>query len=147
MFVTAFLGVLELSTGRFTYVNAGHNPPLAALGGRPYDWLPSKRGFVLAGLEHTAYQQQEIVLRPGDRLFLYTDGVTEALDPAGALYSEERLRAFFRGAALEGKPLAEQLSLLRGDIAAFAAGAEQADDITMLLLKINETKGREEPHG
>ena len=146
MFVTAFLGVLELSTGRFTYVNAGHNPPLAALGGRPYDWLPSKRGFVLAGLEHTAYQQQEIVLRPGDRLFLYTDGVTEALDPAGALYSEERLRAFFRGAALEGKPLAEQLSLLRGDIAAFAAGAEQADDITMLLLKINETKGREEPH-
>ena len=147
MFVTAFLGVLELSTGRFTYVNAGHNPPLAALGGRPYDWLLSKRGFVLAGLEHTAYQQQEIVLRPGDRLFLYTDGVTEALDPAGALYSEERLRAFFRGAALEGKPLAEQLSLLRGDIAAFAAGAEQADDITMLLLKINETKGREEPHG
>ena len=71
----------------------------------------------------------------------------EALDPAGAPYSEERLRALFRGAALEGKPLAEQLSLLRGDIAAFAAGAEQADDITMLLLKINETKGREEPHG
>ena len=146
MFVTAFLGVLEISTGRFTYVNAGHNPPLAALGGRPYDWLPSKRGFVLAGLEGVRYQQQEIVLCPGDSIFCYTDGVTEALDPADALYSEARLRAFFRGRDLEGRPLAEQLDLLRRDIAAFAAGAEQADDITMLLLRINKTTGRDE-HG
>lgn len=146
MFVTAFLGVLEISTGRFTYVNAGHNPPLAALGGRPYDWLPSKRGFVLAGLEGVRYQQQGIVLCPGDSIFCYTDGVTEALDPADALYSEARLRAFFRGRDLEGCPLAEQLDLLRRDIAAFAAGAEQADDITMLLLRINKTTGRDE-HG
>ena len=146
MFVTAFLGVLEISTGRFTYVNAGHNPPLAALGGRPYDWLPSKRGFVLAGLEGVRYRQQEIVLCPGDSIFCYTDGVTEALDPADALYSEARLRAFFRGKDLEGRPLAEQLDLLRRDIAAFAAGAEQADDITMLLLRINKTTGRDE-HG
>ena len=146
MFVTAFLGVLEISTGRFTYVNAGHNPPLAAPGGRPYDWLPSKRGFVLAGLEGVRYRQQEIVLCPGDSIFCYTDGVTEALDPADALYSEARLRAFFRGRDLEGRPLAEQLDLLRRDIAAFAAGAEQADDITMLLLRINKTTGRDE-HG
>ena len=146
MFVTAFLGVLEISTGRFTYVNAGHNPPLAALGGRPYDWLPSKRGFVLAGLEGVRYRQQEIVLCPGDSIFCYTDGVTEALDPADALYSEARLRAFFRGRDLEGRPLAEQLDLLRRDIAAFAAGAEQADDITMLLLRINKTTWRDE-HG
>lgn len=146
MFVTAFLGVLEISTGRFTYVSAGHNPPLAALGGRPYDWLPSKRGFVLAGLEGVRYRQQEIVLCPGDSIFCYTDGVTEALDPADALYSEARLRAFFRGKDLEGRPLAEQLDLLRRDIAAFAAGAEQADDITMLLLRINKTTGRDE-HG
>ena len=146
MFVTAFLGILELPTGRFTYVNAGHNPPLAALGGRPYDWLPSKRGFVLAGMENMSYRQQEIVLRPGDRVFLYTDGVTEALNPENALYSETRLQAFFNGAALEGKPLEEQLALLHRDIAGFAAGAEQADDITMLLLKINETDGRD-THG
>ena len=143
MFVTAFLGILELPTGRFTYVNAGHNPPLAALGGRPYDWLPSKRGFVLAGMENMSYRQQEIVLRPGDRVFLYTDGVTEALNPENALYSETRLQAFFNGAALEGKPLEEQLALLHRDIAGFAAGAEQADDITMLLIQINKTTGRD----
>ena len=144
MFVTAFLGVLEISTGRFTYVNAGHNPPLAALGGRPYDWLPSKRGFVLAGMEDVHYQQQEIILHPGDCIFLYTDGVTEALNPNNVLYSEERLKAFFKGADLVGKSLEEQLKLLHGDIAAFAAGAEQADDITMLLLRINKTSGRDE---
>ena len=144
MFVTAFLGILEISTGRFTYVNAGHNPPLAALGGQPYDWLPSKRGFVLAGMENVHYRQQEITLLPGDRLFLYTDGVTEALDPDNALYSDSRLQAFFNEVDLADKSLEEQLALLHQDIAAFAAGAEQADDITMLLLRINETDGRNE---
>lgn len=144
MFVTAFLGILELSTGRFTYVNAGHNPPLAALDGQLYDWLPSKRGFVLAGLEDMRYRQQEIVLRPGDRVFLYTDGITEALDPTGRLYSEARLKAFFNESEPEDGPLDEQLALLRQDIAAFAGGAEQADDITMLLLRINTDNRRDE---
>ena len=144
MFVTAFLGVLEISTGRFTYVNAGHNPPLVALEAQPYHWLPSKRGFVLAGMEDVHYQQQEIIFHPGDCIFLYTDGVTEALNPNNVLYSEERLKAFFKGADLVGKSLEEQLKLLHGDIAAFAAGAEQADDITMLLLRINKITGRDE---
>ena len=63
MFVTAFLGVLEISTGRFTYVNAGHNPPLVSLGGKAYDWLPVRRGFVLAGMEDIRYRQQEIVFQ------------------------------------------------------------------------------------
>ena len=144
MFVTAFLGVLELSTGRFTYVNAGHNPPLVALGAQPYDWLPSKRGFVLAGMENMRYRQQEIVLRPGDCVFLYTDGVTEALNSGNELYSEARLKAFFNEFAPKDGPLDELLALLHQDIAAFAGGAEQADDITMLLLRINTTNGRNE---
>ena len=144
MFVTAFLGVLEISTGRFTYVNAGHNPPLVALEAQPYHRLPSKRGFVLAGMEDVHYQQQEIIFHPGDCIFLYTDGVTEALNPNNVLYSEERLKVFFTRTDLAGKSLEEQLKLLHGDIAAFAAGAEQADDITMLLLRINKTSGRDE---
>lgn len=144
MFVTAFLGVLDIRTGRFTYVNAGHNPPLVSLGGGGYNWLKSRRGFVLAGMEDMHYKQQDITLAPGDSLFLYTDGVTEALNGENELYSEARLLAFFNQGGLSEKPLAEQLRLLHADIAAFASGAEQADDITMLLLHINETTGRDE---
>ena len=73
-------GVLDIRTGRFTYVNAGHNPPLVSLGGGGYNWLKSRRGFVLAGMEDMHYKQQDITLAPGDSLFLYTDGVTEALN-------------------------------------------------------------------
>ena len=141
MFVTAFLGVLEISTGRFTYVNAGHNPPLVSLGGKGYDWLPVRRGFVLAGMEDIRYRQQEICLQPGDSLLLYTDGVTEALDPQQELYSENRLKDFMNSGVLAGRTLEEQLQLLHADIEAFAAGAERADDITMLLLQINQTTG------
>lgn len=137
MFVTAFLGVLEISTGKFTYVSAGHNPPLVSSGNTGYDWLSGKRNFVLAGMENMRYQQQQITLNPGDSLLLYTDGVTEALDKDGNLYSEDRLYAFWNRMNRKGKDLREQLQLLHEDINTFAAGAEQADDITMLLLQIN----------
>ena len=88
-------------------------------------------------MEGTRYKSQEIDLAPGDSLFLYTDGVTEALDPDQNLYSDPRLLAFFQETDLTGKSLEEQLSLLAKDIITFAAGAEQADDVTMLLLRLN----------
>lgn len=138
MFVTAFMGLLELNSGRFTYVNAGHNPPLVARSGNTYEWLQMKPGFVLAGMEGMPYQQDEITLHAGDRLFLYTDGVTEALNPQEELYSEDRLIRLFNSGILEGKTLQEALGIVRSDIAQFASGAEQADDITMLMLKIND---------
>lgn len=138
MFVTAFMGVLDVTDGSFTYVNAGHNPPLLSTGGAPYDWLKSKRGFVLAGMEHMKYSQQQITLFPGDSLLLYTDGVTEALNPREELYSEARLKAFVNSGRLDGCTLEEQLHLLRQELAVFADGAQQADDITMLILRLNE---------
>lgn len=138
MFVTAFMGVLEIETGVFTYVNAGHNPPLVTRDAKPYEWLASKRGFVLAGMENMKYFQQEILLKSGDSLFLYTDGVTEALNPRKELYSEARLLAILNAHRSEHKSLFDQLELIRKDIEAFADGEEQADDITMLLLKISE---------
>lgn len=137
MFVTAFMGVLELSTNRFVYVNAGHNPPLLSCSGQPYARLPVKRGFVLAGLPHIKYQSQEITLGAGDRLFLYTDGVTEALGPQDALYSEDRLQHFLNSPAGQASSLREILHGLRADIDRFADGTQQADDITMLLLEIH----------
>ena len=137
MFVTAFMGVLDVTDGSFTYVNAGHNPPLLSTGGAPYDWLKSKRGFVLAGMEHMKYSQQQITLFPGDSLLLYTDGVTEALNPREELYSEARLKAFVNSGRLDGCTLEKQLHL-RQELAVFADGAQQADDITMLILRLNE---------
>ena len=146
MFVTAFLGVLEIATGRFTYVNTRSSVPLVSVEGQPFDWLPSKRGFVLAGMEDMRYCQQEIALSPGSCLFLYTDGVTEALDPENNLYSEERLKEFFNRPEMANRSPEERLRLLHDDITAFAAGTEQADDITMLLLQYNHKRRRDE-HG
>ncbi len=136
MFVTAFMGLLEIETGKFTYVNAGHNPPLVARAGQSFEWLTTKPGFVLAGMEGMKYVQQEILLAPGDRVFLYTDGVTEAMNPAGALYSDPRLIDFFNSADMRGRDAVDTLAALRADIDRFADGAEQSDDITMLMLEV-----------
>lgn len=141
MFVTAFMGILELSTNRFVYVNAGHNPPLICRAGQAYERLPSKPGFVLAGMEHMKYRQQEVQLAAGDRLFLYTDGVTEALGPQDALYSEQRLQAFLNTSSMQAACPRDVLHALRADIERFADGIQQADDITMLLLQINQGGG------
>ena len=80
LFVTAWMGVLEISTGKFVYVNAGHNPPLLKRAGGQFEWLRSRPGFVLAGMEGVRYRENTLQLEPGDTLYLYTDGVTEATD-------------------------------------------------------------------
>ncbi|MDR0949479.1 MAG: SpoIIE family protein phosphatase, partial [Lachnospiraceae bacterium] len=87
MFVTAFMGFLEIPTGTFTYVNAGHNPPLIKRSGNHFEWLPTKPCFVLAGMEEMSYRQDEITLHPGDTLYMYTDGVTEAVNRSEELFT------------------------------------------------------------
>jgi serine phosphatase RsbU (regulator of sigma subunit) len=145
MFVTVFMGYLDMLGGTFTYVNAGHNPPLLCsrsherAAGKADDqpgtgllWLKEKPGFVLAGMEDMFYKQHEIVMQPDDVLFLYTDGVTEAMDGKNNLFGEQRLfDAFYRHSDL---PLKELVISLKREIEKFAGGAEQADDITMLAL-------------
>lgn len=132
LFVTAFMGLLDLKDGGFTYVNAGHNPPLLRRKGGSYEYLKLDPGFVLAGLEGMTYDTAHLTLAPGDTLYLYTDGVTEALNPEEELFGEDRLRAALNDPQAIHLPVAQLLPYLRAALEQYARGAEQADDITML---------------
>jgi len=133
MFVTAFMGYLDITSGIFTYVNAGHNPPLIKRSGENYEWLKTNPCFVLAGMEDMLYTQSEIQLNHGDILFLYTDGITEAMNENLELFSDPKLlETLNKYTDAEPKKL---FSLIMREIDNFAGKAEQADDITMLALK------------
>jgi sigma-B regulation protein RsbU (phosphoserine phosphatase) len=132
MFVTAFMGYLDIGTGKFLYVNAGHNPPILIESGGKCDTVRVKPGFVLAGFESTRYVEGELTMRRGDALFLYTDGITETVNPQNALFGQARLMETVNGNA--HLPPREFTEEIRREIDVFADGAEQADDITMLAL-------------
>jgi len=132
MFVTAWFGVLEISSGKMTYVNAGHNPPLLRTNGQ-FEWLKMKANFMLAWMEDTFYKQHEITLKPGDELFLYTDGVTEAANNEKELFGDPRLLETVNRCL--NLPLGEFTASIKREIDKFAGGAEQADDITMLAMR------------
>lgn len=132
MFLTVFLGVLEIGTGVFTYANAGHNAPLLRSGGA-YNILKGGHGLVLAAMAGVRYAEESIVLKPGDRIVLYTDGVTEAVNPRDELFTETRLLDWLNAKSDLG--LAAITNSLLDAVGTFAEGAEQADDITLLLLE------------
>lgn len=133
MFVTAWMGVLELSTGHLAYVNAGHNPPLLRRGGGKYEFLRTRSGFILAGMEGVRYRPASLELAPGDAVYLYTDGVTEATDAGKQLYGDQRLCEVLNANAGSGPE--ELLNIVRRDVDAFVGDAPQFDDITMLGLR------------
>lgn len=137
MFVTVWLGILDLQNGRLEFANAAHNPPLLKKDGEPFvymDYKKYRRGLVLGGLAEVRYSNNEIYLSPGDVLFLYTDGVTEAVNHDLELYGEDRLLKCMEGNyGMEPELL---LRAVRRDIDDFASGMEQYDDITMVVLKI-----------
>lgn len=133
LFITAFECVLDLDTGEAVYVNAGHNPPVIMRDGQKSDFLKTRRGLVLAGMEGIKYHSGSFSLSAGDRLFLYTDGVTEATNTRNELYGDDRLLSFLDSCHTDSS---ESLCTeLQKDIDQFVGEAPQFDDITMMSFK------------
>ena len=144
MFVTAFVGMLDIETGRLAYVSAGHNPPLifrAAEG--KFSYLDVKRNLILGFRSGAQYQGQETILAPGDRIFLYTDGVTEAMNEEEELYGEERLLSCLNGTVPQNHGAKELLASVSSSLKEHVKTAEQSDDITMLALAYQGPEGKE----
>lgn len=136
LFITAFEGVLDLVSGEFTYVNAGHEIPFISKKGGGFEPYKIRAGFVLAGMEGMRYHCGSLRLEPGDRLFQYTDGVTEATNRDKELYGMERLKEILCRHA--GEPPEALLTHVKRDIDAFVGEAPQFDDITMLCMEYRE---------
>ncbi len=133
MFVTLFCAVFHTTTGLVEHANAGHNPPLIRRAAGEIEWISRPAGPVAGPLPDLVYVTGQCRLGAGDALLLYTDGVTEAMDLANRLYGTQRLgeQVLAGGTALDGRAT---LAWLQADIRQHAAGAEQSDDITLLIL-------------
>lgn len=138
MFVTAWMSILDITTGKLQFANAGHNPPLLKSVDGRFEYLKTRAGFVLAGMEGMRYKTGEITLQSGDRLFLYTDGVTEATNINNILYGETRLRSFMNQNST--KEPGDLLQSLKNNIDEFVGEAPQFDDITMLIFDYKPQK-------
>jgi sigma-B regulation protein RsbU (phosphoserine phosphatase) len=135
MFVTIFCAILDLGTGELQFSNAGHNPPLVCGSGECFEFMDVPKGFVAGAIENSKCGSGTLTLRPGDIIFLYTDGVTEAMNPEGELFCEERLKSCLANLQLQNKDVTWMVNEVRQEILNFTRGAPQYDDITMLALK------------
>ena len=139
MFLTAWVGILELSTGRLVASNAGHEYPALMRADGKFEIIKGRHGFVLGGMEDVTYKEYELQLEPGDKLFLYTDGLPEATDCDGNMFGTDRMLD-----ALNRDPAGDSESVIKGvrkAVDGFVRDAEQFDDLTMMCL---EYKGPED---
>ena len=142
LFITAFEGVLDLETGEFVYVNAGHEMPFICKAGGEFEPYKIRAAFVLAGMEGMKYRAGSMQLEPGDKIFQYTDGVTEATNINNELYGMDRLGEILNKVKL-GTPH-DILPAIKRDIDEFVGEAPQFDDITMLCLEYKAKMERKE---
>ena len=139
LFITAFEGVIDLRTGEMEFVNAGHEKPIVYHKDEDtWEVYQTRAGFVLAGLEGIQYRSGTMNLKKGDRLFLYTDGIPEAVNPLKEQYGMDRLVQILKENSTT--ELEQMLKNIRADVDKFADGAEQFDDITMLCMEFKEFK-------
>lgn len=136
MFVTVFIGILDLNTGEMEFSNAGHNPPLLNKANeKEFNYLEVPKGFVLAGMPGMKFKKAKLTLNKGDILFIYTDGVTEAMNMEGKLYSDPRLAKTLSAINETDRFVNKIIKEIRNDVKEHVQEAEQSDDITMMSLK------------
>jgi sigma-B regulation protein RsbU (phosphoserine phosphatase) len=133
MFVTIFCGILNTKTGEVLYSSAGHNPPLVLCREKGVEYLGASGGVAVGAMEGLSFKTEKLVLHPGECLFMYTDGVTEAANLRDELFSEKRLLDDL--SPLRDRPIKAIVSSLMEKIEDFSQGAPQADDITMMIIK------------
>lgn len=136
MFVTCFLGIFDIKSGEFIYANAGHNPPfLYRKSEENCIVITSPHGLVLGGTPNITYLQSKTYLYPGDFLFLYTDGVTEAANKRGRLFSQQKLEEIVNSCGKKNVAIQDLIFDIKSEINKFVGNAAVSDDITMLALK------------
>ncbi len=136
MFITAFFGVVDLKTGAVVYANAGHCAPIIRRADGSVEYLKMEANLFLGSIEGIEYIDQHMQLNQGDKLLLYTDGVTEAMNTGEEFYGKSRLKEIFKNNNKNNAK--ESVEVLFDDIKEFTAEAEQSDDITMLLFEYKE---------
>ena len=143
MFVTVWLGTLEISTGKLTAASAGHEYPALKQAGQSFELIKDKHGFVLGGMDGVRYREYELQLEPGAKLFVYTDGVAEATDAEKQLFGTDRMIEALR-AGENGTPQ-EILATVNAAVDRFVCKAPQFDDLTMLCLEYKGPKASPAP--
>ena len=137
MFVTVWLGVLEISTGVLTAASAGHEYPTLRMPDGDFELIKDKHGFVVGGMPGIRYREYTLNLEPGSRLFVYTDGVPEATDANQQMYGTDRMIQALNTA--KDKDPGSILSAVKDSVSSFVGSAEQFDDLTMLCLEFKGT--------
>ncbi|MBQ7152942.1 MAG: serine/threonine-protein phosphatase, partial [Clostridia bacterium] len=134
MFVTVWIGILEISTGKLTAANAGHEYPVLKAPDGGFELYKDKHGFVVGGMDGARYKEYELQLQPGSKLFVYTDGVPEATSAENELFGTDRMLAALNGAPADAGTK-DYLESVRSAVDGFVMEAEQFDDLTMLCME------------
>jgi sigma-B regulation protein RsbU (phosphoserine phosphatase) len=142
MFVTIFCGILDTASGEVLYANAGHNPPLIRKKSGEVTVLKTSRGLVLGAFEGIEYRLEKTQLEPGEVLFMYTDGVTEAMNIKEDFFTMERLEKNL--SLTEGNNVRGLIEAVMAGLVTFTEGAPQSDDITMMAIQYKRKSSLED---